>query len=276
LEGVGGKEEIAIASVADLHYHLVNNTYDIELANAVVERYVNKIIQLTELHRTQCPVNKLVLLLLGDLIQGSSGNFPAQRWTTMETALDQSFALAKLLVEVIEKLLVAFDEIEVDTVFGNHGQLFPKKTSVEPEHANAELVVYRYLTFAFRNEPRVKFKVTTEWYQIVEHGGMRIFLTHGHAIPGAGSIESIIGAFRRWQDILPSFDCAFIGHFHRLALLSLPRPFGNPKPRYIFMNGSPVLDDDFSDRLGSGHSPAWWLTFAGGGRTTASYPVELY
>jgi hypothetical protein len=273
---IKGEPETVMACFSDLHYWLVNNSYDVDTATAVVHRFVDKIVLLTNLHRSQCTVSKLALLLIGDLIQGSSGNFAAQRWTTGKTALDQAYDLAHLFILVIQKLLLTFDEIEVDTVFGNHGQLYAKKSSVEPEHANAELVVYRYLEMAFRNEPRVKLNIATEWYQIVDHGGMRVFLTHGHAIPGAGSLDGILANFRKWQDILPAFDCAFTGHFHRLEMLSLPRPFGSKKPRLIFMNGSPVLDDDYSERNGSGHTSAWWVTFAGGGRITASYAVELY
>lgn len=274
-----GDEEAAIAIMSDWHLGLVNPHYNYEIAEKCLNRFIDKTIRLTELHRTQCPVRKVYFCPLGDEIQGSSGNFPAQRWTVHETAVDQAESLVGHLVTSVERLLVEFDEVEIVAMPGNHGALYSKKTSVEPDHANIEHVAHRTLRWAFRNNPRVKFHMTEEWYQVVDIMGVRFLMQHGHALGGgAGSFDGMVNIFRKLADVLPEYDAAVVGHFHRLARLPLPAPFGKTGLRTLYMNGTSILGDQHSLQFGAGHTQAWWCLFAGGSdpKVTAEYAIPLH
>jgi hypothetical protein len=274
-----GEEEAAIAIMSDWHLGLENPFYGEEIAVKALNRFVEKTVRLTELHRTQCPVRKIYFCPLGDEIQGSSGNFPAQRWTVHTTAVDQADALTGHLISTIERLLVEYDEVEIVAMPGNHGALYSKKVSVEPDHSNIEHVAHRTLRWVFRNHPRVKFHLTDEWYQVVDIMGVRFLMQHGHMLGGgAGNFDGMVATFRKLADVLPEYDAAVVGHFHRLARLPLPTSFGKTGLRTLYMNGTSILGDEHSLQFGAGHTRAWWCLFAGGQnpKITAEYAVNLY
>lgn len=268
--------ETAVALKSDWHVGLENNHYNDKVAIEVNDRFIRKTLRLTELHRTQCEVRKIVYILAGDNIQGSSANFPAQRWTVRLTAADQTEIYIGTEVKNIETLLVDYDEVEVVAMPGNHGNIYPKKTSVEPAHANFETMAHRALRWAFRNEPRVKFILTDEWYNVIDIDSYKLLVTHGHHISGGGSLDGIRASFRKLQDILPYFDAFAVGHFHQFARLTMPQSFNSHRPRAGFMNGTAILGDTHSDQFGSAHSNQWWNFFVHDGSLTAEYPVNLY
>jgi hypothetical protein len=272
-----GSEEAAVAVMSDWHYGLENSIFNAGVAQEVINRFVNKTIRLTELHRTQCPVKTLYFCPIGDNLQGSSGNFPAQRWTVHSTAVDQAEVLTGTLVRMIERWLIEYDKIIVYPRRGNHGNLYPKKVSVEPDHANIETVVHRTLRWIFKDNPRVEVHCNDEeWYTLANFMGVKALLTHGDAIPGAGSFDGILGTFRKLNDILPTHDIAIMGHFHRRASLPMPSPFGSRKPRTLYLNGTAVLGDTHGEQYGAAHSTQWWNLFVNNERVTAEYAVSLY
>lgn len=268
--------EIAVACKSDWHYGLENNLYDEKIAGEVNDRFVKKILRLTDLHRTQCPVRQLYYVLNGDNIQGSSANFPSQRWTVRMTAADQTEGYVATEIKNIETFLIDYDEVIVVCQEGNHGAIYPRKTSLEPDHANFETMAHRALRWAFRDCKRVKFLLPDEWYQVVDIDGYKLLTTHGHHISGAGSMDGIVSSFRKLQDILPYFDAFIVGHFHRSARLTMPQSYGSRKPRTGYMSGTAILGDTHSERFGAAHSNQWWVFFTGGGRVTAEYLVDLY
>jgi hypothetical protein len=271
-----GHEEVAMATISDAHFGLVNEYFNVEMAKAALKLYLRKVIRLTDLHRFQCPVKTIHVNLLGDNIQGSGANFPNQRWTTLLSAVDQCEVFTEVAVEFIQELLVEFDNVVVNCQYGNHGYLAPKSSNSEPDHANYETLIHRSLAWAFRSNKRVQFNIGKEWFQSVTVFDQRFLLTHGHAVKGAGSLDGIVSVLRKWADILPQFHHVILGHFHRLNRLALPRVFGTNMQRTCYMNGTAVMGDDFIQQFGSAHTNEYWFKFVGPGRVTAEYAVSLY
>lgn len=272
---IKGDEEGVSATVSDWHLGLVNEYYNLDTARDILNRFVGKIIRLTDLHRMQCPVRRVYLNLIGDNIQGSYANFSSQRWTTTLASVDQTQMLVEAMVGVIENLLVEFDEVEVSGCHGNHGYILPGKTTTEPDQANYETIAHRTLQWAFRHNKRVKFNLLEgRWYQIVNMYGYRLAMLHGHTIPGAGSFDGIQSAVRKLN--MPDYDGMIMGHFHRAGRIPLPMFFGSRVPRTLYLNGTAIIGDDHSERFGSAHTQEWWIKFLGNGRVTAEYPVPLY
>jgi hypothetical protein len=269
-------EEVAVALQSDSHFGLVNSHFNDEIAKAANDRFIRKVIRLTELHRSEVPVKTIHYVLNGDNIQGSGANFPNQRWSTDQTAVDQMEMFIGIAVENIENLLLCFDNVVVDGMPGNHGYIASKKTNGEPDHANFETIAHRTLRWIFRNNKRVSFNLTDEWYQVVDIGGRQTLITHGHSIPGAGSLDGILATFRRLQSILPYYDDVLLGHFHRTERLAMSRVFGSTAERTLRMGGTMVLGDEFSEKMGASHTNEFWMYFNASGKTTAEYVIPLY
>jgi len=266
-------EEVAMATQSDLHYCAETRNFNFKVARQANDTFMRKVIALTEIQRKNFHVPTLHYNGLGDSIQGTA-NYDNQRWDVDRAAIDQAEAATELHVSNIELGLVNYDEVFVNLMPGNHGKIQPK--SPDPHHQNWETVIGRSLKWAFRDNPRVHFNITDEWYQVVEVLGNRFLLTHGHSIPGGGSLDGITNALRKWADILPPFDYAIMGHFHRLARLPLPKAHGSNKHRTLYLNGTAVLGDTFIEQYGASHTNLWWLLFVNPRRITAEYAVELY
>lgn len=272
-----GQEEAAVALTSDLHYGLVNKDYDSALSASLFHSYLDKVIRLTNIKRSQCPVRTCYLVANGDGIQGSN-NFANQRWTTVESSLDQSIGLTKLYIQGIEKLLTSFDKVVFVGTSGNHSYIAPRKTSTEPNHATYEHMVYHSLSLAFRSNPSVEIQYSKEWYIIVPIlGGLRLLAHHGHALSGGGNYEAVSAVVRKWGDVLPdTFNLITLGHFHRSARLGMPKDRTTGNHRTIYMTGTAILGDDHSLQFGSSHQNEWVVLFATDSRVTSEYWVDLY
>jgi hypothetical protein len=79
-----GDEEVAVALVSDLQLAKVSRKgsqilYDSDIAAERMDRYADKIIDITNVQRQDHEVNKIVVPVLGDIIEGEE-IFPGQMW----------------------------------------------------------------------------------------------------------------------------------------------------------------------------------------------------
>lgn len=267
-----GEEEIAVATMSDLHLGLDTPQHPFAKAKLANDNFVRRVLKLTNLHRVNFPVPKLHLNLLGDLIQGSSANYAAQRWDTTIPAVLQIERMTEVAVKDIETFLVDFDEVTVNCSPGNHGNLLKDS----PDPGNWESVMHRSLRWAFRDNKRVKFNIEEDdFYQVIDINGSKFLLMHGHSLKG-GNFDGLITSFRKYADVLPAYRYAIIGHFHRCADLPLPRQHGHPEERTLFMNGTAAERDDYIEKMGGSPTPLWWLFFVGSKGITSEHKVRLY
>ena len=263
----------AIAVQSDMHLCLVNKEINFDKTLKANDHYFDQVFEQTERKRRDYHVGTLHYVSLGDNFQGT-GNYPAQRWDTDRCALDQAEAFVEVAIRNIERGLVEYDEVIVSGQRGNHGKTGFK--SVDPDHQNWEAVALKMIEYAFRGSPRVRFNLTKDWYQIVPVLGSQILLTHGDAIPGPGSVEGLTTTLRKWSDILPYYDYAFFGHFHRSISAPLPPNIVTGRHRKFFVNGGYPLAEDFLDKMGAFHSHLQWLHFITGNGIEESREIELY
>lgn len=265
-------EEAAVATNSDLHLGLDTPQHPFKKAIEANNNYVRRVIKLTDLQRQNFLVRHLYLNLLGDLIQGSSANYPAQRWDTTMPAVIQIERATEVLVKNIETYLVDFDEVTVNCSPGNHGNLAKDQT----DPGNWETVLHRSLRWAFRGNPRVHFNIEEDdFFQVIDIKGSKFLLMHGHALKG-GNFDGLVMSFRKYADILPPYRYAMIGHFHRFARLPLPRQHGRAEERTLYLSGTAVERDDFIEKTGGSPTPLWWLFFVGDKGITNEYAVRLY
>ena len=265
-------EEMAMATISDLHLGLDTAQHPYKKAIEANDNYVRRVIKLTDLHRANFRVKTIHLNLLGDLIQGSSANYPSQRWDTTIPAAIQIERATEVYVRTIETFLIDFDEVIVNCSPGNHGNLAKDQT----DPGNWETIMHRSLRWAFRDNKRVKFNIEEDdFFQVVDVMGVKFLLMHGHALKG-GAFEQLITSFRKYADILPAFRYAIIGHFHRFARLPLPRQHGSTAERTLYLNGTAAERDDHIEKSGGSPTPLYWLFFVEPKGITSEAAVRLY
>jgi len=266
-------QQIAMITQSDSHFFQVSESFNTSIAMQANALFFDRVFDRTSRQRSSYRIETLHMNLLGDNMQGTA-NYDNQRWDTDRCAIDQAEALTAIYVDNIFRALLHFETIVVNGMPGNHGKIVSKST--DPDHSNWETVVLRSIRWAFRNEPRVTFNLTDDWYQVIDAMGQKFLLTHGHALHGAGSYENIIGTIRKWQDTLEYFDYVVLGHFHRLAKIPLTRNKTNPKHRFVFVNGCYPTEDSFIEKFGASHTNLQWLFFVGEHGITDAIDIELY
>lgn len=275
-----GSEEVALVLLSDMQTGKVTPDYNSEVCAERVDRYADKVIKLTEIHRAGRPVKNARVALLGDVIEGCD-IFPGQQWLIDSTLYRQVFNTTPVIIaDFLRKLLTKFDTVTVDAVDGNHGRI-GRKGMFGPED-NADKMVYRVVELLLRDEPRVVFNIADPpgeraWYKIMEIGNYKALLIHGDQIRGHSGFpwyglgkkvngwgSGGLGRDSDFQDVL-------MGHWHQLARIPLNQ-------RAVWVNGSTESYNTYAqENLAAQSDPMQWLLFVSpeAGRVTASYGVDL-
>lgn len=277
--------EIAVPLISDLQLAKVTHwdgvvQYDTDICEQRMETYANKIIELTEIQRSDHPIKKATCVFLGDIVEGED-IFPGQHWL-IDAGLYRQITVdgPRICVNFLRKLLTTFDEVEVFWVDGNHGRI-GRRGVMDPE-TNGDRMLGEIVRMALENEPRITFnwrthKRSTEknWYQIVKVGNWQALAIHGDQIRGHSGFPwyGLGKKVNGWASgsIKESFTDVLMGHWHQIASIPL-------NTRTVFVNGSTESYNTFAqENLAAMSDPAQWLLFVhpDKGRVTAEYKVWL-
>lgn len=210
----GRKEEVMMINLGDVHF----GRYTVEDARKKANTLFEGITRLADIHRSAHPVNHLVVNLLGDIVDGDS-IFPGQPYEQKYYLMEQMFTYGMpILVDLFNRLSDHFKDITIYAVPGNHGRV-SKWTDKE---LNFDTIFYEACKLATKDNPKIKWNITWNWYQIANVLGWKFFLSHGANIrtwmnlPFYGMKEKGM----RWQGSLPkgvnnrAFNYMIMGHFH--------------------------------------------------------------
>ena len=95
-------------------------------------RVVDKTIRLTEIQRAAHPVDEIIVMLGGDMIENIQ-TFPGQPFEVDSTLFGMIFEAANLIEAVLLRLLEEYATVRVYEVAGNHGRI-GKKTDGVPDN----------------------------------------------------------------------------------------------------------------------------------------------
>lgn len=275
-------EETAIVTFSDLQLGQVTATYNSDVAEQRVSVYADKVIRLVELQRSDHPIRKAKLYLLGDLIEGELivPSHPHQ----VDSSVYAQVALngPRILTDFIRRLLGAFpDGVDVVSVPGNHGDVGgPARKMYNPE-TNFDRMLSTIVRHVFEasKERRATFRIPdgygrSSWYAVDYMGDVGFHLWHGHQARRTSSsshlpfYKLVLG----WAAgaIPERFDVTICGHHHTPTMLTIGT-------RQLFINGTFASDSEYAvERLASNAKVAQWLLFAQPGRgVTATYLVDL-
>lgn len=278
------REEWAVPMLSDTQIAKITPSYNTEVAYERVALYAEKVVHLTEVQRSDHPVRKCHVSLLGDMVEGED-IFPGQQWLIDRSLFRQVMVDGpEILMPFLLRMCETFEEVHVDCVDGNHGRV-GRKGDHHPE-TNMDRFLYTFLQALFAKEPkyrsRIHFRTGADlhpsepnWYMVGEIGNYRPLQIHGWEIQGNGpwhglTLKSKVNSWAAGAIPVP-FQDMFMGHFHQVGMIPLNQ-------RKVYVNGSTESDNDFARHIiGAQSVPKQWLLFVDPekARVSASYDVAL-
>jgi len=263
--------ETALLHLTDWQLGKHTSSYDSDVCIERVHRVVQKTIRLTDIQRAAHPVDEIIVMLGGDMIENIQ-TFPGQPFEVDSTLFGMVFEAANLIEEVLLALLAEFKTVRVYEVAGNHGRIGKKSDGV-PD--NWDRILCRIVRDRL-SQDRLVWHEPSSWYEIVEAGAYRAMLVHGDQIKSFGGNTPAFGIIRKstaWSSgVTEAFDDVYLGHYHHVSQFQLPNG------GRVFMTGSTESGSEYArEFVAAKGRPSQRLHFIDpdAGRVTAEYIIWL-
>lgn len=272
--------EVALWDTGDWQYSKVSPSYNSEVADRRVRQFVEKCINLTNIHRKGIPVNDCVIVFGGDMVEGLF-NFPTQPFEIDATLFEQYVRVSRLCVEVVKSALATYGHVTVVPEWGNHGRIGSKRDAVVRSD-NIDRMCFELAKQLLENEPRLTWQDCPEDVQRLVIGNYSALVMHGDEFGRTGFVApaSFVQHVNRWAsgayrvDGKPwKFTDVYTHHNHTFGELPLANGEGS-----VFWNGSTESDNRYANiGMASTALPAQRAHFIDPerGRVTAQYKVWL-
>ena len=267
--------EAALWHLSDWQGAKVTTTYNRDVMWQRVHTYVDKVQRITEIQRTDHPVNHATILFGGDMVEGLF-NFPTQPFEVDATLFEQWVSVSRLLGEVVQRALGFMETVTVVPEWGNHGRIGSKRDAV-PRSDNVDRMCYETARQLLAHEKRLTWNDCPEDIQRVEIGNYRALSMHGDETGRNGYVSK--QTFLNYLNRLKAggygwpFLDVYTGHRHTHDEAPMSDGIGA-----WYQTGSTESDNRYArDGLGSSAHPSQRLHFVNPelGRVTAQYKVWL-
>jgi hypothetical protein len=265
------RSETALLHLTDWQLGKETASYSTEICKERVMRVVDKTIRLTNIQRAAHPVDEIIVMLGGDMIENIQ-TFPGQPFEVDSTLFGMVFEAANLIEAVLLRLLEEYATVRVYEVAGNHGRI-GKKTDGVPD--NWDRILCRIVRDKLRQD-RLVWHEPTSWYEIVEAGEYRAMLVHGDQIKSFGGNTPAFGIIRKttaWSSgVTEPFQDAYLGHYHHVSQFQIANG------GRVFMTGSTESGSEYArEFVAAKGRPSQRLHFIDttAGRVTAEYIIWL-
>ena len=237
-----GSQVTAVMQVSDGHMGAVQvpdeieglNEFDPEICTLRQMDYTERFLHWVEMHRQAYQINRLAVLVTGDLI---SGDIHQELQTTNAfPAPVQVVRAAEVLAQQIAAISPHFEQVDIHFITeDNHARLTKK-----PQAKEAGLNSFNYLvgyiaqSLVSKHE-NVNFNLYPMYEKVVHVGGRQYLISHGHGLVGwMGipwySINRHVGkeATNRMQVIMSDINRARDIGFHKYIFGHWHTPFDHP------------------------------------------------
>jgi hypothetical protein len=256
-----GTPETMLALLSDPHVGKLvdpatvgsNFAYGKLVFEARIREYAEGILRLRDIHSQRGPIPKLVLLVLGDLVDGVDMRRGHPHRVDIQTATEQTVLVARHLTWLVRELAPYFSAgVDVSFDFGNHGRIGDFGVNLPSDNFDwlASVMVRENLA----GDEGVTVDVHTQKYSIHRIGPLNVYSAHGDAIRGGGASPVVKRHVANLQNLHRQvFDLVTLGHFHTPELYTA----GGAT---ILMNGAFEAGDDFAvNRLVAASDPVQWV-----------------
>ena len=274
-DGRKKRAESALWHMTDWQGSKVTTSYNSQIMEQRVMRFVDKALTITEIQRNDHPVRDCTIMFGGDMVEGLF-NFSTQVFEVDQTIFGQFITVSKLLVSVVRRALSVYEHVTVIAEWGNHGRIGSKRDAV-PKSDNLDRMCYEMSRQLLAGEKRLTWQDCPEDIQRVEIGNYRALLMHGDEVgrQGFASPPAWQAAGNRWKAGAYKWDFQdiYLGHYHRHASEPLSDGLGA-----VYWTGSTESDNRYArDSMAASGVPSQRLHFIDPdkGRITASYQIWL-
>jgi hypothetical protein len=214
--------ETAVAVFADWQMGKVTPDYNTNVLEERMERYTEKLLEITEIQRMDHEVNNLHIWLLGDIVEGEE-IFPGQSHL-IDSGLYRQVAVngPRILGNFVKTALENFDHVHITGVIGNHGAVGGRARKQHDPETNMDRMLYKIIELMVGEEDRVSFNVPDgpgerNWYAVDTIGNYSSLLIHGDQMPAPTTYHGYYKKVMGWKDgaIPEHFDDVFMGHYHQ-------------------------------------------------------------
>ena len=179
-----------------------------------------------ELTKAGVPLDDILLVGLGDLVEGCEGWYPAQPFLVELNEREQRTLARRLIVKLVEAALTVAPRVRVAAVGGNHGEVRRGGKAITDASDNSDVEVFEQVAEVFAASevaPRVSFIVPRDESALtIDVHGTIVGITHGHlAKRGTGAANKVQ---TWWQGqalgMRPVADATVLltGHYHHLSV----------------------------------------------------------
>lgn len=214
--------ETAVAVFADWQMGKITPDYNTNVLEERIERYTEKLLEITEIQRMDHEVNDLHIWLLGDIVEGEE-IFPGQSHL-IDSGLYRQVAIngPRILGNFVKVALENFNHVHVTGVIGNHGAVGGRARKQHDPETNMDRMLYKIIELIVGDEERISFNIPDgrgerNWYAIDTIGNYSSLLIHGDQLPSPSAFHGYYKKIMGWKDgaIPEHFDDVFMGHYHQ-------------------------------------------------------------
>lgn len=212
-----GKKMTIEIMLSDIHYGKATDTFNLkkcrERMRDLATVYISEITQKQKTFN----VEKLMIALIGDIIESSSMH-------GMESMLGCEFGNSRQVQEAIESLFYDFIlpvselgiEMVVPCVPGNHDRYDPSKTMNKPGVNNLSWIIYKMVESlaAAHKLKNVKFDVTEDSYVVHSIYGSNVLYEHGDELKNVQKATILNHLEKRGRQVNKQIHMGRFGHWH--------------------------------------------------------------
>lgn len=218
-----------VLMLSDLHFDEVVdldamdgiNAYNREIAEARLDRVINKTSDILRRFVSGVHYDGIVVPLLGDIVTGEIHDELA-RTNEAPTAATIVHWVPRL-ASALKYLAEEFKNVFVPVVDGNHDRAYPHTPTKKRAESSLAWIVYNWLADTLKDDPRIKFGITKAPEQLIEVYNTRFLLSHGDGFRSAGGVGGLYPSMLKWllrkhqlySTTKKDFDFALIGHWHQ-------------------------------------------------------------
>ena len=251
--------------LSDLHYGLKTKSYSVDILREKMSDYVNFILDQKKRDEAIYDVEKIRVLLNGDIIQSATMHKDSAAGCEMTNAEQIAIAIRSLFWDFFVPLAKEGLPIHVIGTCGNHDREQKERFTTEPGKFYFTYTIYAALEDLCKAAglKNVTFDIVIEPYHIYESYGFKFLVEHGHDLGKALSLVALEKQLNKRQTqervILSGIR---VGHFHN--------DISSNNGRYI-ANSSPVSDDHYAGMLGFASRPGLLVNYYLEGKKTTSF-----
>lgn len=194
----------------------------------ILEKIDNAGARLRELQKIGYEIDEIIVIGLGDLVEGVEGNYAMQTFTVEADRREQVKIARRLVRDALIEWSRLVPSVRVVAVAGNHGEHRRAGKAFTTLADSDDLAIFEQVAEVFASNPdaygHVKFAIPEKDLSMtIEAHGIILGVTHGHAAKmGGGGAEMKL---RRWLEKQslgrqPIGDCDVLvsGHYHSFRM----------------------------------------------------------